>query len=169
MNDQPAPPVSVSIERTLDSPVEVVWKAWTDPDHFRAWYGPTSARIPVADLDARVGGRRLVCMEMETPSGPMRMWFVGEHLEFTENRRLVYSESMSDEEGNVRSPADAGMPEGAPTTTEVVVEFEDLGGRTRLVMTHLGVPAGSPGETGWTMALDKLASHLGAGPGAPAV
>lgn len=31
-----------------------------------------------------------------------------------------------------------------------------------MVLTHLGVPAGSPGEEGWPMALDKLAVHLGA-------
>jgi hypothetical protein len=29
-----------------------------------------------------------------------------------------------------------------------------------MVMTHLGVPEGSPGEAGWTMALDKLDAEL---------
>ena len=38
-------------------------------------------------------------------------------------------------------------------------------GRTRMVMTHVGVPAGSPGAMGWTMAFDKLAAYLDA-PGA---
>jgi hypothetical protein len=52
------------------------------------------------------------------------------------------------------------MPDAHPTTTEVTVELEDLGGRTKMVMTHVGVPADSPGAAGWTMALDKLAAHL---------
>jgi hypothetical protein len=29
-----------------------------------------------------------------------------------------------------------------------------------MVLTHVGVPAGSPGETGWSMAIDKLAAYL---------
>ena len=90
----------------------------------------------------------------------MQMWFTGEYREVVENQRLVYTESMSDENGNVLSPSDMGMPDGHPTTTEIIVELEDLGGRTRMVMTHVGIPEDSPGAAGWTMALDKLAAHL---------
>jgi len=133
---------------------------WTDPEHFKAWYGPAGAAIPVAEMDVRVGGNRLVCMEMPTPGGPMRMWFTGEYREVVQNVRLVYTESMSDENGRVMSPSDMGMPEGHPTTTEVRVELEDVGGRTKMVLTHYGVPSDSPGAAGWTMALDKLALHI---------
>lgn len=69
---------------------------------------------------------------MQTPNGTMQMWFTGEYLEVVKNERLVYTESMSD----------------------------DLGGRTKMVMTHVGIPSDSPGATGWTMAFDKLAAHL---------
>ena len=37
---------------------------------------------------------------------------------------------------------------------------EDVGGRTKMVMTHLGIPGDSPGAAGWAMALDKLATHV---------
>ncbi len=150
----------VVIERTLDAPVDVIWQMWTDPEHFGAWYGPPGAVIPVANMDVRVGGTRHLCMEMETPDGPMKMWFVGEFREVVENQRLVYTDSMSDEEGNVLSPADMGMPDGHPGTTEVIVELEDIDGRTKMVMTHKGVAADSPGATGWTMAFDKLGAYL---------
>ena len=53
-----------------------------------------------------------------------------------------------------------GMPEGHPTTTEVRVELQDLGGRTKMTMTHAGIPADSPGAAGWTMAFEKLAAYL---------
>jgi uncharacterized protein YndB with AHSA1/START domain len=151
---------AVVIERDFDAPVELVWKMWTDSEHFRAWYGPDGATIPVAQMDVRVGGTRLVCMEMQMPNGPMQMWFTGEYSEVVENRRLVYTEAMSDEHGNVSSPESMGMPPGHPVTTEVQVELEDLGGRTRMVMTHAGVPSDSPGATGWVMALDKLAIQI---------
>ncbi|HUW03312.1 MAG TPA: SRPBCC domain-containing protein, partial [Acidimicrobiales bacterium] len=135
---------AVVIERSFEAPTELVWKMWTDPEHFKAWYGPDGASIPVADMDLRVGGSRLVCMEMTTPNGPMQMWFTGEYLEVDPTDRLVYTESMSDEDGNVNSAADMGMPEGFPMTTEVIVELEAVGAGTKMVMTHAGVPADSP-------------------------
>jgi uncharacterized protein YndB with AHSA1/START domain len=151
---------AVVIERSFDAPVALVWQMWTDPEHFKAWYGPDGATIPEAKMDVRVGGTRLVCMEMQSPAGPVQMWFTGEYREVIENERLVYTESISDENGNVSSPSNTGMPEGHPMTTEVRVELEDLGGRTKMVMTHVGVHGDSAGAAGWAMALDKLAAHV---------
>jgi uncharacterized protein YndB with AHSA1/START domain len=98
-------------------------------------------------------------MQITTSDGPMRMWFTGQYREVVKNSRLVYTESISDENGNVVSTADLGVPEGHPTT-EVIVDLEELGGRTKMVLTHIGVRADSPGAAGWTMALDKLAAHV---------
>jgi len=151
---------AVMIERSFDAPVDLIWQMWTDPEHFKAWYGPDGATIPVAKMDVRVGGTRLVCMEVQSPGGPMQMWFTGEYREVVHNERLVYTESMSDENGNVSSSPDMGMPEGHPTTTEVRVALEDVGGRTKMVMTHAGIPGDSPGAAGWAMTLDKLATHV---------
>ncbi len=151
---------SMVIARTLSGPVDLVWRMWTEPQHHAAWYGPEGATVPVATMDVVVGGSRLLCLEMTTPDGPMRMWFTGEYLEVAEHQRLVYTDSMSDERGNVMSAEQMGMPAGHPTTTEVRVELEPVEGSTSMVLTHVGVPAGSPGEAGWAMALDKLAVRL---------
>jgi uncharacterized protein YndB with AHSA1/START domain len=151
---------AVVIEHRFDAPVELIWQMWTDPDHFREWFGPEGASIPTAKMDVRVGGSRLVCMEVQTPNGPMQMWFTGKYLEVVENERLVYTESMSDENGVVKSPADMGMPAGHPTTTEVRVEIDIDGSGTRMMLTHSGIPEGSPGATGWRMAIDKLTKYL---------
>lgn len=153
---------AVVIERRFDAPVDLIWRMWTDPEHFKAWYGPEGATIPIAKMDVRVGGTRLVCMEIQSPDGPVRMWFAGEYLEVVENQRLVYTESMSDENGSVSSPSDMDMAGGHPATTEVRVELEDIGGRTKMVMTHAGIPSDSPGAVGWAMALDKLAGYVDA-------
>ena len=151
---------AVVIEHRFDAPVELIWQMWTDPDHFRAWYGPEGSSIPTAKMDVRVGGTRLVCMEVQTPKGPMQMWFAGEYLEVVENQRLVYTEFVSDENGVVKSLADMGMPEGHPTTTEVRVEIDAVGAGTRMVLTHTGIPEDSPGAAGWRMAIDKLTNYL---------
>ena len=160
MTDRNASQNAVVIERSFDAPADLIWQMWTDPEHFRAWYGPDGATVPVAKMDVRVGGSRLVCMEMETPGGLTRMWFTGEYREVVENERLVYTESMSDENGNILSPSDMGLPPGHPATTEVIVELKDLGGGTKMVLTHTGIPAGSPGAAGWAMAFSKLAVHV---------
>lgn len=144
---------AVVIERTFAAPVEQVWAMWTVPEHFASWYGPTGATIPVAQMDVRVGGARLVGMEMVTPNGPMAMWFAGEFLEVVEPERLVYTEVLADEHGH---PLDGADIPGGNDVTEVSVELVAVDGGTRMVMTHVGIPAGSPGEAGWTMAIDKL-------------
>ena len=149
---------AVVIERTFDAPTDIIWQLWTQGEQFQKWYGPKGMTIPVANMDVRVGGKRLICMA--SPDGSMKMWFTGEYREVSPTARLVYTDSMADENGNVLSPQAMGMPEGHPETTEVIVELEDLGGRTKMTMTHVGVPAGSPGAGGWNMAFDKMAAHI---------
>jgi uncharacterized protein YndB with AHSA1/START domain len=109
-------------------------------------------------MELRVGGKRLVCMA--SPDGSMKMWTTGEYVEIVPNERLVYTESQADENGNVVSPAAMGMPEGYPATTEVTVLLEDLGGRTRMVLMHAGMPADSGAGGGWEQAFDKLVVHI---------
>jgi uncharacterized protein YndB with AHSA1/START domain len=141
----------VVIERSIDAPVELVWAMWTDPAHFAEWYGPTGATITVKAFDVRTGGSRLVCMEMPGPNGSRQMWFAGSFLEVNPPERLSYTEFMSDHEGQPREPF---------MTTEVRVALHPVDGRTRLVVTHVGIPADSPGAMGWQMALDKLAAYV---------
>ena len=149
---------AVVIERTFEAAVDLIWQMWTDPEHFKQWYGPKGFTVPVADMDTRVGGKRLICMA--SPDGSMTMWTIGEYREIVPNERLVYTESPADENGNVISPSAMGMPDGYPMTTEVTVLLEDLGGRTKMVMTHAGVSADSGAGGGWEQAFDKLADHV---------
>lgn len=145
---------AVVIERTFDAPQALIWQMWTDPEHFQKWYGPQGFTVPVADMDLRVGGKRTICMA--SSDGSMKMWTTGEFTEISPMNRLTYTESPSDENGNVVSPAAMGMPEGYPATTEVIVILESLGGQTKMVMTHAGMPAGSGAGGGWNQAFDKL-------------
>ncbi|MEJ7801307.1 MAG: hypothetical protein WKF60_12355 [Ilumatobacter sp.] len=49
---------------------------------------------------------------METPNRPMEMWFTGEFREIVENERLAYTESLAEGEGNDKTAAELGMPDG---------------------------------------------------------
>jgi len=161
MSDSTISKDAVVIERTFDAPIDFVWQLWTQPEHFKSWYGPRGFSVSVAEMDLRIGGKRLVCMERPTPNGSMRMWTTGEYTEIVPNTRLVYTESMSDEKGSVLSPSAMGMGDDYPMTTEVTVLLEDLGGRTKMTMTHAGLPAGGQGANeGWEQAFDKLADYI---------
>ncbi|MDG1410934.1 MAG: SRPBCC domain-containing protein [Acidimicrobiales bacterium] len=151
---------SLVLERTLNAPAALVWKMWADPEHFAGWYGPGDVTIPVARMDVRVGGSRLICMEMQTPNGPMQMWFTGEFQEVVVNERLVYTDAMSDDEGNIVPAEQTGMPESYPAVTTAIIDIVDLGDSTKMTLTHVGVPANSPGATGWNMALNKLVDYV---------
>lgn len=160
MSDNKLSKDAIVIERIFDAPIKLVWKMWTEADHFKSWYGPQGMSIPVAEMDVRVGGKRLVCMEMQMPEGSMKMWFTGEYCEVSPHSRLVYTDSMADEHGNVVDPSTMGMPANYPMATEVTVLLADVDGRTKMVMTHAGVPADSGGADGWTQAFAKLADHI---------
>jgi len=149
----------IVIERTFDAPVDLVWQMWTRSEHFKNWYGPKGFTVPVAEMDVRVGGKHLFCMEAQTPDGSMKMWSTGEYLEVVPNERLVYTDRLADENGNVVLPSAYGMNDDEyPATTEVTVLLEDLGGRTKMVMTHAGVQAGA--KAGWEQAFTKMADHI---------
>jgi uncharacterized protein YndB with AHSA1/START domain len=156
MSDSTISKDAIVIERTFNAAVDLIWQMWTQPEHFKKWYGPKGFTVPVAEMDVRVGGKRVVCMEMQRPDGSMKMWTTGEYTVVVPNERLVYTESMVDEQGNVVKMSDNEHP----TTTEVTVLLEDLGGRTKMVMTHAGVPAASGADDGWNQAFDKMSDHI---------
>ena len=149
---------AVVIDRIFDAHIDLIWQMWTDPEHFSQWYGPRGFSVPVAKMDLRVGGTRTICMS--SPDGSMKMWTTGEFTEITPSTRLAYTESPSDENGNLISPQAMGMPEGYPATTEVIVVLEAVDGGTKMTMTHVGVPAESGAGGGWSQAFDKLAELI---------
>ncbi len=47
----------IVITRTFDAPRELVFKAYTDPDAVRQWWGLASSETVIDQLEARPGGR----------------------------------------------------------------------------------------------------------------
>ncbi len=146
----------VVIERVFDAPRELVWRAWTEPEHFMRWYGPSSMTSSACEIDFRVGGRHL--FGMRSPDG-QEYWSSGVYREIVPFERFVTTDSMADEHGNV-----VGMGDDVPLETTVTVTLEDLGGgKTKLTLRQAGWPddsmaAGASG--GWNEAFDKLAADL---------
>ena len=145
------------IERVFDAPRELVWRAWTEPEHFARWYGPDGFTLPTCEIDFRVGGRFL--FGMRSPDG-QQYWTTGVYLEIVAPERFAYTESPADEQGNV-----VPMGEDVPLKTTVTVTLEDLGGgKTKLTLRQAGWPDASMAagaSAGWNQAFDKLAATLG--------
>ncbi|HET9744266.1 MAG TPA: SRPBCC family protein [Chitinophagaceae bacterium] len=46
----------LSISRVVNAPCELVWKAWTEPEHIKHWWGPTGFTNTIFRMDVRPGG-----------------------------------------------------------------------------------------------------------------
>ena len=150
----------IEVSRTFDAPLEMLWKAWTEPRHFMKWYGPKGFTTPTCEIDLREGGRHL--WSMQSPDGRL-MYFTGNYKEVQPMTRLVYTESMSDAKGIVMSAEMMGMPEGAPVTMDVTVTFEHADGKTTVSVSHVGHGDADHAGMGWEQAFDKLTAVLAKG------
>ena len=52
----------ISITRTLNAPVDLVWEAWTTPEHIAQWWGPNGFTNTISKMDMQPGGEWLLVM-----------------------------------------------------------------------------------------------------------
>lgn len=136
--------------RVFDAPRQLVWDAFTKPEHIRQWMlGPDGWTMPICEMDLRPGGRWRWGWAKEDGSEPFEM--SGEYREVDPPNRLVNTERWGEEWAE------------ALTTTE----FFDEGGRTRVVCTasypskEARDAAMQTGMTdGWGQSYDRLAKLL---------
>ena len=144
------------ITRIFEAPRELVWRAWTDPEHLRHWWGPKGFTSPACTIDLRVGGKYLFCMR--SPDG-QDFWSTGVYREIVEHERLVCTDSFADEEGNVVPATHYGMGSDFPLELEMTVTLAEDGCKTRMTLCHAGIPQGTMREmtaAGWNESFDKL-------------
>ncbi|MEQ9729757.1 MAG: SRPBCC domain-containing protein [Candidatus Methanoperedens sp.] len=156
---QPPRPELV-ITRIFDAPRELVWKAWTDPERVKRWWGPKGFTAPFCKIDFRVGGSYLFCMR--SPEG-QDFWSTGVYREIVPLEKIVSTDSFVDEKGNVVPSSHYGMSGEWQLELLVTVTFEEHEGNTKLTLRHIGIPAGENrklAEQGWNESFDKLAESL---------
>jgi len=148
------------ITRIFNAPRELVYDAWTKPEHLKRWWGPNGYTAPVYKVDPRPGGAIHFCMRS---SEGQEMWGAGTYLEVEKPERIVCTDSFSDKDGNIHEPTEFGLPAEWPREAKIALDFSEQKGRTVLTM-HLGVPeplAESVGaRQGWNESLDRLADYL---------
>ncbi len=148
------------ITRVFDAPRELVWKAWTEPEYFKRWWGPKGFTAPVCTIDLRVGGKYLACMRS---SDGQDYWSTGVSKEIVPPERIVCTDSFADEDGHVVPATHYGMSPDFPLEMLVTLTFEEIQGKTRLTLKHGGMPFGEDRDnarSGWNESFDKLAEAL---------
>lgn len=55
---------TLTMKRTFNAPIELVWEAWTQPEHIAQWWGPNGMKINVVEHNFRVGGKWKYVMPM---------------------------------------------------------------------------------------------------------
>jgi uncharacterized protein YndB with AHSA1/START domain len=145
--------------RVLDAPRELVWKAWTEPERFRRWWGPRSYTSPVTETDPRVGGRFF--WDMRPPDG-QEFFITGVFREVVAPERFAVTKSFAAADGAVVPASHYGVPGDWPLETVLSVTLVERGGRTGMTVREEGVPEvmRGPNEDGMEEALDKLAEYL---------
>jgi uncharacterized protein YndB with AHSA1/START domain len=149
----------VVIQRVFDLPVNKVWRALTEPEEFKKWWGPKDFTCPSSKMDARVGGKYLSCMR--GPDGK-EYWSTGVVKEFIPEKKLVVTDSFSDEKGNITSGSDYGLPGDWPRELLITFELEEADGATKLHLLHEGIPPEMHDECvkGWNESFDKLEENI---------
>ena len=147
------------INRVFELPKTKVWKAFTEPEEFKKWWGPKDFTCPSSKMEARVGGKYLNCMR--GPDGK-EYWSTGVVKEFVPEKKLVITDNFSDEKGNIKSASEYGMPGDWPKELLITIELEEADGATKLRLQHEGIPDEMYDECkkGWNESLDKIEQNI---------
>jgi uncharacterized protein YndB with AHSA1/START domain len=116
----------ITITRVLNAPCELVFRAFTDPEHLMRWWGPSQWPVAVCTVDLRPGGKWLYCMKSRETGD--EAWGLGLYSEVIPPERIVYTDAFCDAEGNINSE----LP-----TSQITMNFANEAGKTRVTMTTL--------------------------------
>ena len=115
------------IMRVFDAPVAAVWKAWTDPEQVKLWWGPDHFTCPSAKIDFREGGTSLVCMRAPKEFGGQDMFSTWAYTKISPMTSFEYIPNLADKDGKKTDPVKLGLPADFPMDQRHKVAFKDLG------------------------------------------
>ncbi|UFZ03428.1 SRPBCC family protein [Bradyrhizobium ontarionense] len=143
-----------SIGRHINAPRSAVYQALLDPRAITKWKVPNGMTCEVHAFDAREGGSFRISLTYDAPTGTGKTTahtdtYRGRFVKLVPNQQVVEVDEFE-----TTDPALHGE-------MTITITLADADGGTELLATHDGLPRGvssSDNETGWRMALDKLAA-----------
>lgn len=149
-------------ERSYDASVDAVWRAWTEPDRLRAWWGPKKTAVVECEIDLRLGGRLYVVTEAGEAMGKYagtRWPMEGTFTVIEEPHRLAY-EARSWTEGAEQTEAihhlnDVTLTgDGEKTNLSLHIAITEIGSGLKAKLAVFGM------KWGYKSQLDALGKHL---------
>lgn len=149
----------ISILRNFNLPLDTVWKAWTDPQAFKKWWGPRDFSCTECKIDFREGGK---CVANMRSKDGKETWGVNTYKQIVPRKKIVMTDSFSDSQGNIIPASEAGMKGEWPREMLITLEFESKDDKSTLSLKHEGIPAEMYDDCvkGWEESLDKLEKNL---------
>lgn len=143
-----------TLSHTVDAPRDRVWRAFTELDHLKKWWGPAGFEIQSAQLDLRPGSLFLYAMV----ANGYTMWGRFAYREIEPQNRVVFVNSFSDAHGGVtRAPfADAWPLQVLNTWT-----FTESGGKTTIDMEGKPLDASATEIAVFTAGFDSMRMGFG--------
>lgn len=135
------------IERVFDAPREMVFEAWTRPEHVTKWWGPKDFTLPFCEMDFREGGSYRFCMRSPEKTDH---WVWGEYRKIVKPEEIVLTWNRENVHGEISS------------NTTVTLLFQADGERTRfkLYQALFETVENRDGHAfGWGQCLDRLAAY----------
>jgi len=159
----------LNFSRIVDAPRDLVFKVWTEAEHFAQWFAPRDVAIPFCRIDPRPGGALHFCHRLRDGT---EVWVKGTYRELVAPERLVFALWFVDASGR---PAAHPMFPDWPLDTIILttVTFADLDGRTQLTVRQVFEPATAAAKdvakrerqaarAGWVETLERLDEYVGA-------
>lgn len=156
---QPNPKLDLVLERIVDVPRELVWAAWTTPEHLKKWFTPAPWTTVDCEIDLRPGG--VFHTVMRSPEG-QEFPNDGCYLEIVENEKLVWTNAL--EPGyRPSNPSPTEVAECGMIIFTAIISLEPHGSGTKY--TALAIHRDEEGRKkhadmgfheGWGKALDQL-------------
>lgn len=139
------------IERVFDAPRELVFKCWSEPEHFARWVGPKGFSSAILVWELRRGGTYRI--HKRGPDGRDH-WQRGTFREIVHPELIVRTYCWTDAEDRPMRPE-----------TLLTMTLEDLAGRTKLTLQQAifeSIGARDNHQRGWSSSLDQLAGYIAA-------
>ena len=142
----------ILVEATFPAPPERVFRAWTDPEEVKKWFGSEPGALESASIDLRPGGEwRFI----ETTSAAGSVGFEGHYIEIEHGTALVFSWSKFTESAS-------GNRSTTPPS-RVEVHFRPTPEGTHVTIVHSAVDDAqirADFARGWKRALPNLAAVI---------
>ena len=143
--------LALEITRVFNAPRDLVFKAWTDPEHMAKWGGPEGYSATTVELDARPGGAWR--LGMRSPEGDEHLQG-GEIREIVPPERLVYTFAWEEADGSPghETLVSITLAEHGPNATQTLMTFRQG--------TFENVESRDGHREGWDSAFNVLDAFL---------